>query len=160
MTISVGDTLPDVTLIHKAGDLAEIKLSEFAAGKRVLLVGMPGAYTGTCDQQHIPTIVENADAIRAKGIDEIAVVTVNDAFVTEHWGTSTGATAAGIKMLADWNADFAKATGLAFSAPPVGLKDRMQRSYIVADDGKVTLFDTEEPGTCDATAGRAILDKL
>ena len=160
MTISVGDTLPAVTVIHKDGDATEINLTEFAAGKRVLILGMPGAYTGTCDQQHMPTIVENADAIRAKGIDAIAVITVNDAFVTEHWGQSTGATAAGVMMLADWDAAFAKAAGLTFSAPPVGLKDRMARSYIVADNGTVTLFDTEDPGACDATAGRAILDAL
>ncbi len=160
MTISVGDTLPTVTLLHKDGDVTEINLSDFSTGKRVLILGMPGAFTGTCDSKHVPTIIENADAIRAKGIDEICIATVNDAFVTEAWGKSTGATAAGIKMLADWNADLANATGLAFSAPPVGLKDRMARSYIVADDGKVTLFDTDEPGTCDATAGAAILEKL
>ena len=161
MTISVGDTLPAVTVIHKDGDATEINLTEFAAGKRVLILGMPGAYTGTCSTAHVPSFIRTKDQFAEKGVDEIICVSVNDPFVMGAWGEATGATAAGITMLGDPEAAFTKAMGRAFSAPPAGLIDRSTRYAMVVEDGKVTLLQEEEnPGVCDVSGGEGLLASM
>jgi len=159
MTISEGAKLPDATFLHisDAGPGA-VSLAEKLAGRKVVLFGLPGAYTGTCTSAHVPSFIRTADQFAAKGVDEIICVSVNDPFVMKAWGEATGATAAGITMLADADASFTKALGLEFSAAPVGFFDRSKRYALFAEDGVVKVLHVEEsPGVCEASGGESLL---
>ncbi len=162
MTIQVGDTLPATTVLNQIGDdVKEINLAEFARGRRIVLVGMPGAYTSICSGAHLPSFIRTAPAFRDKGIDDIAIITVNDVRVTQHWGETTGAQDAGILMLADWDGEFSRAAGLDFTVPAIGFKDRITRCAMVVDDGKVTVLRFEDDnGACDLTAGESLLEMI
>ncbi len=109
MAIKEGDRIPDVTL--KTVDMKDITTGEIFSGKRVVIFAVPGAFTPTCSNQHLPGYVERADEIKAKGVDTIACVSVNDAFVMDAWGKDRGA-GDKIRMIADGNADLARALGL------------------------------------------------
>ncbi len=159
MTISVGDNIPDATLtvMGDAGP-AQVALADRLKGRKVVLFGLPGAYTGTCTTAHVPSFIRTRDQFAAKGVDEVICVSVNDPFVMGAWGTSTGASAAGITMLGDADASLTKAMGLAFTAPPVGLFDRSKRYALYAEDGVVKVLHLEEnPGVCDVSGGEALL---
>ena len=162
MTIKVGETLPEATLLKWGEEGAEaVDLKARIAGKKVLIVGMPGAFTNTCSALHMPSLVNNADAIRAKGVDEIIVLVVNDAQVIRAWGEATGATAAGVTILADPTSAYVKAVGLDFDAPPAGFYGRSVRHVMLVKDGVVARLDIEEARTtCDMTGGEAILEFL
>lgn len=162
MSLSLGDTLPDATLGLLGADGPEtVDVQARIAGKKVVIFGVPGAYTPTCSSAHMPSFIRTADQIRAKGVDEIICISVNDVFVMHAWGVETGADKAGILCLADGDSAFTKAIGMAFSAPPVGLIDRSKRYAMVVEDGKVTVLNTEEsPGECDISGGEAILNVL
>jgi peroxiredoxin len=109
----------------------------------------------------VPSFVRTIDQFKAKGVDEVICVSVNDPFVMGAWGEATGASAAGITMLGDADASFTKAMGRAFTAPPVGLYDRSTRYAMVVEDGKVTVLQEEEnPGVCDVSGGEALLEAL
>ena len=160
MAISVGDKIPSAQLINQIGDdLSQIDIAQRIAGKRVVIFGLPGAYTGICSSAHLPSFIRTADAFREKGIDEIICVAVNDVRVMNHWGEHSGAHDAGILMLADWQSELTKALGLEFSVPALGFKDRMTRCAMVVEDGTVTALTFEEDnGVCDMTAGETLLD--
>lgn len=162
MTISTGTKLPDATLLFMGDDgPASVQLCEKLAGRKVVVFGLPGAYTGTCTTSHVPSFMRTKDGFAAKGVDEIICVSVNDPFVMQAWGDSTGATAAGITMLGDADGSFTKAIGMDFTAPPVGLIGRSKRYAMVVDDGVVTVLNEESnPGECDISGGEAILDAL
>lgn len=162
MSLSTGDRLPDATLLRMGAEGPEsVKLSDLTAGKTVVLFGLPGAYTGTCTTSHVPSFIRVMDDLKAKGVDEVICVAVNDPFVMDAWGKATGATEAGIHMLADPAAEFTKAMGMNFTAPPVGFYDRSKRYALVARDGEITVLNLDEnPGTCDLSAGEAIRDAL
>ena len=124
MAIQVGERIPSITVnIIKDGIQAVDTAEVFAGGKNVLFA-VPGAFTPTCAQKHLPGYVSNAEKFKAQGVDEIICVSVNDPFVLNAWGESTGAAAAGIAILGDADAAFTKAIGLDFTAPPAGLIDR------------------------------------
>jgi peroxiredoxin len=161
MAISTGDKLPDVTLVAmgESGPV-QVSLAERLKGRKVVIYGMPGAFTGTCSGVHIPSVVRTAEAMRAKGVDEIMVVTVNDPFVIQAWGDATGANAAGVSMLGDASGDLAAATGMAFTAPAIGLYNRSSRFACVVEDGVVTVTGVDAAGQCDLSTGEAILEKL
>ena len=130
-------------------------------GRKVVVFAVPGAYTPTCHSAHVPSFIRTKDQFDTKGVDEIICVSVNDPFVMKAWGESTGATAAGITMLADPDSAFTKAIGMEFSAPPAGLTDRSKRYAMLVEDGKVSLLQEEEsPGTCEVSAGEALLANL
>jgi len=159
MTISEGAKLPEATLMHM-GDAgpAKVALADKLAGRKVVIFGLPGAYTGTCTTAHVPSFIRTADGFAAKGVDEIICVSVNDPFVMKAWGESTGATAAGITMLGDADASFTLAIGMDFNAPPVGLLNRSKRYALLADDGVVKVLHLEEnPGACEISGGEALL---
>jgi len=160
--IKTGDRLPEATLLHMGADgPEEIDLGARIKGKRVVIIGMPGAFTSTCSSQHLPSFMRTAADFAAKGVDEIICVTVNDVFVVEEWGRQTGATEAGILMAADWDGSFAKAIGLAFTAPPVGFLDRMTRHAMVVNDGVVEVLNVEEErGVCNMTSGETLLEAI
>ena len=162
MTISVGDQLPDASLLRLGEDGPEsIDLSSLTSDRRVVIFGLPGAYTGTCTTAHVPSFIRSMDDLKAKGVAEVICVAVNDPFVMGAWADSTGAGAAGITMLADSDATLTKALGMDFTAPPAGLYDRSKRFALVAENGKVTVLHEEEnPGLCDVSGGEAIVAAL
>lgn len=159
MTISTGDRLPEATLVQMGADGPEgVALSERTKGRKVVIFAVPGAFTPTCHSAHVPSFVRTRDQFAQKGVDEVICVSVNDPFVMKSWGEATGATEAGITMLGDPEAAFTKALGMEFSAPPAGLIDRSKRYAMLVDDGVVKLLHVEEsPGTCEVSAGEALL---
>jgi cytochrome c peroxidase len=161
MTISVGDKLPGASLGRLGADGPEqVDLGALIAGKKVVIFAVPGAYTPTCSSAHMPGFVRNADKLRAKGVDEIISISVNDIFVMKSWGDAMGAMDAGIHSLADGDSGFTKAIGMAFSAPPAGLIDRSKRYAMIVENGIITALNEDAPGVCDISGGEAILDLL
>lgn len=162
MAIQQGDALPGTVLLEMGEDgPAQIKLSEATAGKKVVIFGLPGAYTGTCSTAHVPSFMRTIDDLKAKGVDEVFCVSVNDPFVMGAWGKSTGGSDAGIRFLGDADSSFTKAIGLDFSVPPAGLIDRSQRYAMIIEDGKATTVNVEEnPGVAEVSTGEAILEAL
>ncbi|TJZ86649.1 peroxiredoxin [Paracoccus hibiscisoli] len=161
MTITAGDRLPRGHLLRvgEAGPEA-VDTAELMKGK-VALFGLPGAFTGTCTNAHMPSFVRHADAFRAKGVLRIVCITVNDPFVVKAWADQTGATEAGIEVLADADGSMTKALGLDFTAPPVGFFGRCKRFAALVEDGEIKAIDVEDsPGNCTVSAGEALLDKV
>ena len=159
MTISEGSILPEATLLQIGGEGPEtVALGERLKGRKVVVFGLPGAFTRTCSAAHVPSFIRTKDKFDAKGVDEIICVAVNDPFVMKAWGENTGAAAAGITFLADADAAFTKAVGMNFTAPPVGFYDRSKRYALYAEDGVVKVLHVEEsPGVCDMSGGEALL---
>ena len=160
MTIKEGDKLPDATFMHMTADgPAPITSSELFSGKKVALFAVPGAFTPTCSAQHLPSYVTHHDALKAKGIDTIACVAVNDAFVMGAWGEDRNV-GDKILMLADGNAEFSKAIGLELDASGFGLGIRCQRYSMIVDDGVVTKLNTEAPMEYKASSAEYMLEQL
>lgn len=161
MTKTQGDHVPDATLLQLGADGPEtVDLASLTKGKAAIFA-LPGAYTGTCSEQHVPSFVRNADALRAKGVDEIICISVNDPFVLAAWSKDTGAGDAGIKMLGDADGSFTKAMGMDFDAPPAGLHGRSKRYAMVVENGVIKVMKVEEsPGVCDISGGESILKEL
>jgi peroxiredoxin len=162
MTISVGDTLPAAEFQYmSANGPAVYTMAELTAGKKIVIFALPGAYTSTCSTAHMPSFTRNADAIRAKGVDAIYCLAVNDVFVMQSWAEELGADAAGIGMLSDSDGSYTAKIGFDFSAPPVGLIGRSRRYSMIVDDGVVTMLNEEiERGICDISGAETILDQL
>lgn len=161
MTIKVGERLPDVNFIVMTENGPEPRSSgDIFKGKKAVLFGVPGAFTPTCHKNHLPGYLNNIDALKAKGIEEIAVTAVNDPFVMKAWAESTGGTGK-ITFLSDGSANFAKAAGLDLDLTARGLGIRNQRFSMLLDDGVVTALNIEEtPGTADKTGADAILKQI
>ncbi len=162
MAISIGDTLPNATLTKMGAEGPEtVSVSELSKGRKIVLFGLPGAFTGTCSTAHVPSYIRSAEALKAKGVDEIICVAVNDPFVMAAWANDTGAGDAGINMLADTASEFTKGMGMEFTAPPVGFFDRSKRYALMAEDGVVKVLQLDEnPGECNLSAGEAMLDAI
>lgn len=161
MTIKVGERLADAELVRSTETGFEtVRLSDYVAGRKVVLFGLPGAFTGPCSTAHLPSFIRTADAFRDKGVEEIICVAVNDPFVLKAWGESSGATAAGITFLSDAGAELTKALGMEFTAPPIGLYDRSNRYAVVLEDGVVTLANVDEPSVCDISKGEELLERM
>ena len=159
MTISVGDTLPDATLMQIGANGPEgVALSAKLAGRNVVIFGLPGAYTGTCTTAHVPSFIRTREKFAAKGVDEVICLSVNDPFVMKAWSDSTGASAAGITMLGDDAASFTHAIGMEFSVAAIGLHNRSKRYALYAVDGVVkVLHHGAETGQCEISGGEAML---
>lgn len=158
MTIQVGDKIPSVTLKTMTVDgPADITTDAIFGGKKVVLFAVPGAYTPTCSAAHLPGFVVNVDEIKAKGVDTVACVSVNDAFVMGAWGESQNANQ--ILMLADGNAELATALGLELDARGFGMGQRCKRFAIIANDGVAELVNVDEKGL-DLTSAETILAAL
>lgn len=161
MTIEVGMPMPEATLLKRHGDgFDAVRLGPYLAGRRVVIFGLPGAFTSDCSSVHLPSFIATADGFKDKGYDELICVAVNDPFVLNAWGDATGATDAGITMLADADASLTKALGMTFSAPPVGLYDRSGRYAIAVEDGVITHASVDEPRVCDVSKGAHFLETL
>ncbi len=161
MTIAIGEKLPEVTFRVKTDEGPKpVTTDDVFKGKTVVLFGVPGAFTPTCTMNHLPGYLELNDQIRAKGVDTIAVVSVNDPFVMGAWQKATEA-GDRILFLADGGADFARATGLDIDLTVAGLGVRSRRYAMIVDDGVVrTLHIEDAPGQAEASAAGAILAEL
>ncbi|RFU12642.1 peroxiredoxin [Rhodobacteraceae bacterium W635] len=162
MTISVGDKLPEATLLRMGDEGPEqVALAPLLSGRKVVIFGLPGAFTGTCTSAHLPSFMRNKEAFAKKGVDEIICLSVNDPFVMQAWADSTGADEAGIILLGDSTAELTKAMGMDFTAPPAGLIDRSKRYAMLVEDGVVKVLNIEEnPGVCEASAGETLLEQV
>ncbi len=162
MTITVGDTLPEASLMTLGAEgPAPVDLGAKLKGRKVVIFAVPGAYTPTCSSAHVPSFIRQKEALKAKGVDEIICVSVNDPWVMQAWGEATGATGEGITMLSDASGAFTAAIGMDFDAPPVGFSGRSKRYAMCADNGVVTVLHAEEsPGTCEISGGEAMVDAL
>jgi peroxiredoxin len=161
MAIKIGDALPaDIKLKEIAeGGPKDVTVGELFKGKKVVLFAVPGAFTPTCSMKHLPGFLEQAGAIRAKGVDEIVCLAVNDAFVMGAWGKASNVQGK-VRMLADGNAEFTKALGLALDASGFGMGTRSQRYALIVQDGKVKeLFVEPGPGLTVSSA-ESVLAKL
>lgn len=159
--LETGMTLPEATLLGFGPEGPEkISLHERLKGRRVVIFAVPGAFTPTCDSAHVPSFVRTARAFRDRGVDEIICLSVNDVHVLRHWGESTGATAAGITLLADPDAALARALGVEFSAPATGMLHRSRRYAMIVEDGVVQVLHLEQPGVCEVSTGEAMLAEL
>jgi len=167
MTIRIGDRLPE----GKLSEFIEVEtegcalgpntfnVSELAKGKKIALFGLPGAYTPTCSAKHVPGYIEHAKQLKAKGVDEIWCVSVNDAFVMGAWGRDQQATGI-VRMFADGNADFSRALGLDADFSKHGMGIRSQRYSMLVDDGVVTQLNIEQPGKFDVSNAETLLAQL
>lgn len=161
MTISVGDRLPNVQIKQATPDGAEdISTEDYFAGRKVVLIGVPGAFTPTCSNNHVPGFVENYDAVSARGVDRIAVLAVNDQFVMGAWARFTGAENK-LDFLADGNGAFTHALGLELDLSKAGLGTRCKRFSMIVEDGVVKTLNIEEsPGQAEASGAARILEQL
>ncbi len=159
MTIKVGDKIPSVTLKHMdASGAKDITTDELFKGKKVLLFAVPGAFTPTCSAQHLPGYVQNAEQIKAKGVDTIACISVNDFFVMDAWGKSQKAD--NILMLADGLGEFTKAVGVELDLAAKGLGMRSRRYAMVVENGVVKELELEEGGNLEVSTAEKLLAKL
>jgi peroxiredoxin len=157
MAIQVGDKIPSVKL--KRTDMSDVTTDEIFGGKKVVLFAVPGAFTPTCSAKHLPSFVEKADEIKAKGVDEIVCTSVNDAFVMDAWGKDRGV-GDKVTLVADGNADFAKALGLEMDGTGIGFGTRAQRFALIAEDGVVKHLAVEEPMKFEVSDADSILAAL
>jgi len=160
VAIQVGDKLPSVKLkiVTPSGQM-DATTEELFAGKKIVVFGVPGAFTPVCSSQHLPGYIRNAEALRAKGVDRILCVSVNDIFVMEAWARDRGAGDA-VTLVADGSAEFTRAVGLDFDAGNFGMGTRSQRYALVAEDGVVTHLAIETPMKFDVSSVEAILAAL
>ena len=160
MAIKVGDKVPAAKLQIKTKDGVQTKTTdELFKGKKVVLFALPGAFTPTCSAKHLPGFVNNHQALKAKGIDSIACLSVNDAFVMDAWGKDQNVEGK-VLMLADGNGEFTKAVGLAMDATGYGMGTRSQRYAMVIDDGVVETLNVEAPGAFEVSSAESVLKAL
>jgi peroxiredoxin len=159
MTIQVGDKVPSVNFKYMTADgPADISSDEVFSGKKVVFFAVPGAFTPGCSLTHLPGFVVSADALKAKGADTIACMSVNDAFVMGAWGQNQNAEE--ILMLADGNSDFTSAIGLELDASGFGMGKRAQRFGMIVEDGILTYLGVEAPGEIKVSSAETMLEQL
>ncbi len=160
MTIQVGDRIPSTTFTKVTENGPEaVNSDEYFAGRKVALFSVPGAFTPTCSAKHLPGFVEKADALKAKGVDEIACTAVNDAFVMGAWGKASGVDGK-VTMLADGNGAFPKAVGLEMDGSKFGMGARGQRFSMLVNDGVVEQLNVEAPGAFEVSSAEYMLERL
>ena len=160
MTIKVGDKVPSVKLKQMTAEgVKEVSTDDFFKGKKVVLFAVPGAFTPTCSAKHVPGFVQNDAALKAKGVDAVACLSVNDAFVMGAWGKEQKADGK-VVMLADGNGDFTRAVGLELDATANGLGKRSKRYAMIVDNGVVTTLNVESPGAFEVSSAEAVLKAL
>jgi peroxiredoxin len=168
MTIKVGDRLPEGTLYESTEFDADtscsmkpqpLSVGDLVKGRKIVIFGVPGAFTPTCSAQHLPGYIANFDELKAKGVDEIWCLAVNDAFVMASWGRERKA-GGKVRMMADGSAEYAKKLGLDLDLTAKGMGVRNQRFAMVVDDGVVTHLAVEAPGKFEVSSAEAILAQL
>ncbi len=158
--IKVGDPIPEATLVAATPDgPKEMTTAELFGGHKVVLFAVPGAFTPTCSAKHMPGFLNNAEALKAKGVDQIACIAVNDPFVMNAWAKDQHV-GDRVLMLSDGMAKFTKSLGLELDLSARGLGVRSSRYAMVVEDGVVTLLNVEEPGGFDVSSAEAVLEAL
>lgn len=161
MTLAIGQKLPDAAMsVMGPEGPAVIQLADTLAGRKVVVFALPGAFTGPCSTAHIPSFIRTIDGFKAKGVEEVVCISVNDPFVLKAWGEATGATAAGITLLGDADGSFTKGLGMDFTAPAIGLIGRSNRWAALVDNGVIAALSVDEPGVCDISTGEKFLATL
>jgi peroxiredoxin len=167
MTIKVGDSLPEGNLSEFIEVESEgcslgpntFKVGELAKGKKIAIFGLPGAFTPTCSAKHVPGYVANAEQLKAKGVDEIWCISVNDPFVMGAWGREQKSTGI-VRMMADGDASFSRAMGLVADVPRFGMGTRSQRYSMLVEDGVVKQLNVEQPGKFEVSNAETLLGQL
>jgi peroxiredoxin len=160
MTIEVGQKVPSVKIKQKTQEgVKDVSTDEYFAGKKVVVFGLPGAFTPTCSAKHLPGFIEKHPALKAKGVDKVACVSVNDAFVMDAWGKAQGADGK-VDMLADGNGDLTRALGLETDSTAYGMGKRSKRYAMVVDNGVVKNISVEQPGQFEVSSAEAVLKGL
>ncbi|VAW00627.1 Peroxiredoxin family protein/glutaredoxin [hydrothermal vent metagenome] len=160
MTISVGDKIPNATVMMATEEGPnQVQTSDVLGAGKVALFSLPGAFTPTCSAKHLPGFVTKADEFKAKGVDKIVCMSVNDAFVMDAWAKDQSAGGV-VDMLADGNGDFARALGLTMDGTGFGMGERAQRFSMVVEDGVVKHLNIEEPGAFDVSSAEHMLAQL
>lgn len=161
MAISIGDKLPSASFKENTSDgMADVSSADIFDGKKIVLFAVPGAYTPTCHLNHLPGYLENRDAILAKGVDEIAVVSVNDAFVMGAWAQSTGGEGK-LRYLSDWDASFTKSIGMEMDLSAGTLGQRSKRYSMIVENGQVTALNIEDsPGEAVTSGASKLIEQL
>ncbi|RMF15334.1 MAG: peroxiredoxin [Alphaproteobacteria bacterium] len=160
MTIQPGERLPDVTLTRMGPNGPEpVRISELTKGRKVVIFALPGAFTPTCSAKHLPGFLDKLDEIRARGVDTVACLSVNDAFVMDAWARDQGVDGR-IEMLADGNAEFTRAVGLEMDASGFGMGVRSQRYAMIVNDGVVEKLFVEKPGEFAVSSAEYVLENL
>ncbi|TNC49817.1 peroxiredoxin [Rubellimicrobium rubrum] len=162
MAVKAGERMPEGKLLKMgANGVDGVDTRDLFAGRRVVVFGLPGAFTGTCSTAHVPSYMRVMPSLTARGVDEVICVAANDPWVMKAWGEATGAASAGITMLADPSGDWIEVLGTAFDAPQVGFHRRSRRFSALVVDGVVEIWHEEAgPGVCEATAGEAMLTAM
>lgn len=160
MSIQTGDKLPDVTLIKATSEGPDaVQSADFFAGRKVAVFAVPGAYTPTCSARHLPGYLEQLDNLKAKGVDEVACISVNDAFVMGAWAKANDAEGK-VTMLADGNGEFAEAIGLTMDGSKYGMGTRSQRYSMLVNDGVVEALNVEAPGEFRVSSAEHLLETI
>jgi glutaredoxin/glutathione-dependent peroxiredoxin len=160
MTIKVGDKIPSVKLKQMTPDgVRDVQTDDLFKGKKVVLFALPGAFTPTCSAKHLPGFVEKAAELKKKGVDTIACLSVNDAFVMNAWGKDQKVDGK-VQMLADGNGDFTRAVGLEMDGSGYGMGKRSQRYAMVVDNGVVKALNVEKPGSFEVSSADAVMKAL
>lgn len=160
MAVSVGDTIPDVEVrvLNDEGAPTPVQTSDVLGSGKVVLFAVPGAFTPGCSKVHMPGFVQNKEELAAKGVEKVACISVNDAWVMGAWAESQGAT--DITMLADGNGEFTEAMGLVMDGSGFGLGTRSRRYAAIIEDGVVTSLDVEEGGGVEVSSCEAVIGRL
>jgi peroxiredoxin len=158
MTIKPGEKVPSATFLEmQESGPVPVTSDDLFKGKTVALFALPGAFTPTCSAKHVPGFVRNYEALKGKGVDAIACVSVNDAFVMGAWGKDQGA-GGKVRMLADGNGEFTRALGLEFDASKFGMGKRSQRYSMIVKDGVVQSLNVEQPGAFEVSSAEHLLN--
>ncbi|MBK9585904.1 MAG: peroxiredoxin [Alphaproteobacteria bacterium] len=161
MTIKIGDKIPSINLKRLGeGGMEDFNIADYIAKKKVVIFAVPGAFTPACSQKHLPGYIESAKDIKAKGVDEIICIAVNDPFVMKHWGETAGAKDK-VTMIPDGNGEFTKAIGLDFDGSGYGLATRSKRYSMIVENGKITKLNVEaKPGDVELSGAQACVVSL
>ena len=162
MKIKVNDEIPNTKIYRMLnGQLEKSFLFDLTSKKKIILLGVPGAFTPTCTNEHLPSYVKKISEFKNVGIDQIICLVVNDLYIAELWEKKTGARDVGLKVFSDPKSEFAKKTGLIFSAPEIGFLNRLQRFVMVVEDRVIKKIYTEEvKGACELTHGQNVFKNL
>jgi glutaredoxin/glutathione-dependent peroxiredoxin len=160
MPAKAGDRIPSAALYRMTDDgVRPVSTDEIFAGRKVVVFGLPGAFTRVCSFRHLPGFVEKADAIRARGVDEIVCIATNDAFVMDAWGKANQVEGK-VTMLADGNSEFTRALDLELDRSETGMGMRSQRYAMIVEDGVIRDIAIDATGTFEASSAEAVLERL